>query len=302
MKRESLSSQWDLQLMVMPAIICLIVFAYVPMYGVIIAFKNYSFRDGILGSEWVGLKHFRSIVIDPFLLRGLFNSVSLSLLRIFLLFPAPIVLALLFNEMRYLRLKRIYQTISYFPYFVSWAIVCAMTPVWLAPNTGWVPTLLMKLGFLNEPAAFLTKPGAFWAITLILELWKGTGFSAIIYIAAISGIEQEQYEAATIDGASRIQKMKWITLPAIAGTVSLLFILQISGIIGGNFDVSYLLGNASNISRSQILQTYTYQIGLAQGRFSYGAAIGLLTSLVSLVFLTIGNSLVKKITKTSGLF
>ncbi|MEG1516610.1 MAG: ABC transporter permease subunit, partial [Clostridia bacterium] len=149
---------------------------------------------------------------------------------------------------------------------------------------------------------FLAEQNMFYGMTLLLELWKGTGFSAIIYIAAISGIDQEQYEAATIDGASRLKKIRYITLPNIAGTVSLLFILQLSGIVAGNFDVSYLLGNASNASRSMILQSYTYTIGIAQGRFSYATAIGLLTSIVSTVFLILGNKLVKKLTHTPGLF
>ncbi len=297
-----LSTQWDLQLMVLPAILCLLIFSYLPMYGVIIAFKDYNFRSGIWDSVWVGLKHVKGIVSDPFVHRALFNSVGLSLLRLVLVFPAPIFLALLFNEVRMTRLKSVFQTISYFPYFVSWAVVCAMVPVWTSPRTGWVNALAVSLGFIKEPITILANADLFWGMTLILELWKGMGFSAIIYIAAISGIDQEQYEAATIDGASRLQKILHITLPSIAGTVSLLFILQISGIMSGNFDVSYLLGNASNSSRSMILQSYTYTMGIMQGRFSYATAIGLLTSIVSMIFLILGNFSVKKITKTSGLF
>lgn len=294
--------QWDLQLMVLPALICLIIFAYGPIYGIIIAFKDYTFRDGIMGSEWVGLKHFISIVTDPFVHRSLFNSVGLSLLRLVIVFPAPILLALLFNEMRSATLKKVFQTISYFPYFVSWAVVCAVVPIWTAQQTGWVNAFLLFLGIINEPVAFLSEPGLFWGITLVLELWKGMGFSAIIYIAAISGIDQEQYEAATIDGASRLQKIRYITLPCIMGTISLLFILQISGMVGGNFDVSYLLGNSSNASRSMILQSYTYTIGILQGRFSYATAVGLLTSVVSMTLLILGNVVVKKMTNSGGLF
>ena len=298
----AVTRQWDLQLMILPALVCLAIFSYGPMYGIIIAFKDYTFKQGIIGSDWVGFKHFISIVTDPFVHRSLFNSIGLSLIRLVVVFPAPILLALLFNEMRFGRLKRIFQTISYFPYFVSWAVVCAVAPIWLAPTTGWVNALLQFFGILKEPVTFLAEPGYFWAITIILELWKGIGFSAIIYIAAISGIDQEQYEAATIDGASRFQKIRYITLPSISGTVSLLFILQISGIIGGNFDVSYLLGNNSNASRSMILQTYTYTIGILQGRFSYATAVGLLTSIVSMTLLLLGNFAVKRITKSSGLF
>lgn len=297
-----LRKQWDLHLMVIPAILCLFIFAYLPMYGIIIAFKDYTIRGGILVSPWVGLKHFNSIVTDPFVHRALFNTVMLSLFRLVLLFPMPIILALMFNEMRFLRLKKIFQTISYFPFFVSWAIVCSMTPVWTAPNTGWVNNLLLALGILNEPINLLARANLFYAITMILELWKGTGYAAIIYLAVISGIDQEQYESAMIDGATRIQKIKYITLPSMRGTVSMLFILQISGILGGNFDVSYLLGNSSNASRSSILQTYTYFMGLMNGRFSYATAVGLMLSIVALIFLLAGNYTVKKLAKTDGLF
>jgi putative aldouronate transport system permease protein len=204
--------------------------------------------------------------------------------------------------MRFPGMKKIFQTISYFPFFVSWAIVCALTPVWMATDTGWVNNLLVGLHIIEQPVPFLARANSFYAITLILELWKGTGYSAIIYLAAIAAIDQEQYEAATIDGANRFQKISYITLPAIMGTVSMLFILQISGILGGNFDVSYLLGNSANLSKSQILQTYTYEMGLMRGRFSYATAVGLMLSVVALIFLIGGNSLIKKLSKTDGLF
>lgn len=301
-RNDLLGNHVQLHLMVLPALICLLLFAYLPMYGIVIAFKDFGLRKGIMQSPWVGLKHFEIIFKDAFFYRSLFNTVCMSLLRLLIVFPAPIILALMFNEVRGQRTKRILQTISYFPYFVSWAVVCAMVPIWLSPQTGWVNGLLLSLGLIEKPIVFLAEQNMFYGMTLLLELWKGTGFSAIIYIAAISGIDQEQYEAATIDGASRLKKIRYITLPNIAGTVSLLFILQLSGIVAGNFDVSYLLGNASNASRSMILQSYTYTIGIAQGRFSYATAIGLLTSIVSTVFLILGNKLVKKLTHTPGLF
>jgi putative aldouronate transport system permease protein len=288
--------------MTVPAIVCLVIFCYLPMYGVIIAFKEYVIRQGIWGSPWVGLKQFVSIVTDPFVHRALKNTIILSLLRMVILFPAPIVLALLFNEMRFPTLKRIFQTISDFPFFISWAIVCALTPVWLATDTGWVNHLFVALHIIKEPIPFLARANMFYGITLILELWKGMGYSAIIYLAAIATIDQEQYEAATIDGATRFQKIHYITIPAIMGTVTMLFILQISGILGGNFDVSYLLANSANVSRAQILQTYTYEMGLMKGRFSYATAVGLMLSVVALGFLIGGNWLIKKLSKTEGLF
>ena len=294
--------QWDLHLMALPAMLCLLLFAYFPMYGIIIAFKDFAMRKGIFASPWVGLKHFYTIVSDIFIHRSLYNTVCMSLLRLLLVFPAPILLALMFNEVRVSWIKKTFQTISYFPYFVSWAVVCTMFPIWADPNTGWMNAFLQRIGVIREPIVFLAEADMFWGITLILEIWKGTGFSAIIYIAAIASIEQEQYEAALIDGASRLQRIRYITLPGIKGTICMLFILQVSGIIGGNFDVSYLLGNSFNQSKSMILSSYTYSMGIMNGRFSYATAIGLLTSVVSMAFLIVSNLAVKKITRTSGLF
>lgn len=305
-----LRNQIDLQLMILPAFLVVLVFSYLPMYGIIIAFKDYQPAGGfwgIINSPWVGLKHFRTIFggnglhADPFILRALLNSVGISFFRIVLLFPLPIFLAVMFNEIRNTTIKRTYQTISYFPYFVSWPIICSMVQIWLSPSIGWVNAFLKTIGIISEPITFLSEPEWFWAITLALECWKNIGFSTIIFLAAISGIDQEQYEAATIDGATRVQKIRFITLPSMAGVITILFILQIPGIIGGNFDVSYLLGNASNAERSMILQTYTYIMGMQKARFSYSTAIGLVTSFVSLILLLGGNGLVRKITKR-GLF
>lgn len=298
-KKQRLSSQLDLHLLMLPAMLVILVFSYFPMYGILLAFKDFNPRVGILGSDWIGFENFEKLFSDPFLPRSLFNSIGMSLFRIFLLFPVPIFLALMFNEIRLSKVKRVYQTISYFPYFISWAVVCTMVQMWLSPSQGWVNPLLQSMGLINQPITFLSESNWFWTITLVLEFWKNTGFSTIIFLAAISGVDQEQYEAATIDGASRIKKMRYITWPAIAGTVSLLFILQVPGIIGGNFDVSYLLGNASNAEGSDILQTLIYRKGMQEMDFGYATAASLLTSIISMLLLFLGNRVVKVITKRS---
>ena len=300
-RKQSLRRQWDLHLLALPAVLTMLVFAYFPMYGIIIAFQNYRPHLGIFGSEWVGFKHFVDLFTDSQFLRSLKNSVGMSIFRILILFPVPILLALMFNEIRQPKVKRVYQTISYFPYFISWAIVCTMVQMWLSPSQGWVNPLLQALGLIDSPINFLSQSEWFWTVTLVLEFWKNTGFSTIIFLAAISSVDQEQYEAATIDGASRFKKIRYITWPAIAGTVSLLFILQVPGIIGGNFDVSYMLGNPSNAEKSQILQTLVYQKGLKDMEYSYATAAGLVTSITSMLLLLGGNGLVKLITKR-GLF
>ena len=300
-RKPKFRSQWELHALMLPAMIVVLIFSYFPMYGIVLAFKQYNPRLGVLGSEWVGFKHFYRLFKDPFFMRSLINSVGMSFFRIFLLFPLPIFLALMFNEIRNTAVKRVYQTVSYFPYFISWAVVCTMLQLWLSPSVGWVNPFLMKLGIIDKPITFLSEEEYFWPITLIAECWKNIGFNTIIFLAAISGVDQEQYEAATIDGASRIKKIRYITWPAIAGTVSLLFILQIPGIIGGNFDVSYLLGNPSNAERSDILQTLIYRKGMQELDYGYSTAASLVTSITSLILLVTGNKIVKAITKR-GMF
>ena len=285
----------------LPALIIVLIFSYFPMYGIILAFKQFNPRLGVLGSKWVGFKHFTRLFEDPFFVRSLINSVGMSAIRIFLLFPLPIFLALMFNEIRHSGIKRVYQTVSYFPYFISWAVVCTMLQMWLSPSIGWVNPLLQALGIIDTPITFLSEEDYFWGVTLISECWKNIGFNTIIFLAAISSVDQEQYEAATIDGASRIKKIRYITWPAIAGTVSLLFILSIPGIIGGNFDVSYLLGNPSNAERSDILQTLIYRKGMQELDYGYSTAASLVTSITSLILLISGNKIVKAITKR-GMF
>lgn len=300
-------NQWDLHLLLLPAVLVTLLFSYFPMYGVIISLKDYVAGvgpgQGVFGSPWADplWKHFIRMFKDPFFLRALKNSVGISFFRILILFPAPIFLALMFNELRNQKIKRIYQTISYFPYFITWPIVVTMVQLWLSPTLGWVNPLLQNLGIISSPITFLSEPRYFWTITLVLEFWKGIGFSTIVFLAAISGIDPQQYEAAVIDGASRIQKIRYITWPGISGTVSILFILQIPGIIGGNFDVSYLLNNPAIAEKADILQTYVYEMGMQKGRFSYATAMGLVISFVSLILLISGNRIVKGITR-KGLF
>lgn len=300
-RKPKFSAQWELHALMLPAMIVILIFSYFPMYGIILAFKEYNPRLGVLGSEWVQFKHFIRLFEDPFFERSLWNSVGMSFFRIFLLFPLPIFLALMFNEIRNSKIKRVYQTVSYFPYFISWAVVCTMLQLWLSPSVGWVNPLLQGLGVIDKDITFLSEDEYFWPITLISECWKNIGFNTIIFLAAIASVDQEQYEAATIDGASRFKKICYITWPAISGTVTLLFILQIPGIIGGNFDISYLLGNAGNAEASDILQTLIYRKGMQELDYGYSTAASLVTSITSLLLLIGGNKIVKAVTKR-GMF
>jgi len=293
-----------LHLMIFPAFLSLFVFCYIPLFGVQMAFKDYMFNKGIIGSPWIGLVHFKDFFIDPNIVNVIKNTLGISLLKVFIMFPLPIALALLLNEIRNQYFKRIVQTISYFPYFISWAIIALMAVNWLSPSVGFVNRFLMAVGILEKPYLFLGEPDAFWWISLALETWKNIGWASIIYLAAIAGIDQEMYEAATIDGANRFHKIFRITLPSILGTIMVLLILNIGNMLSGglyasNFQVSYLLGNPLNLPKSEIIDTYILKVGISLGRYSYAAAVGLLSSVVSFFLLIGANFISKKATQES---
>ncbi len=293
--------QKTLHLMALPVVIWLVIFSYIPMLGIQIAFKNYKFNEGIWGSEWVGFEHFEDIFNDPFVYDALYNTIGMSLIKVFLLFPVPILFALLLNEIRNMKFKRVAQTITYFPYFISWPVLAVMLLSWFSPTTGFINEFLVTTSILDEPYLFFGEPEAFWWMSLFVEMWKATGWGSIVYLAAIAGIDQEMFEAATIDGVNRFQKIVYIILPSILGTIMVMFIMNVGnmmvgGLYASNFNFSYLLGNTLNISRSEILETYILKIGVSQGRFSYATAVGLLQSLVSVVLLFTANFTSNKIT------
>ena len=299
-----LRRQAILQLMALPALVLLVLFRYMPMVGLQIAFRDFMFRKGMFGSPWVGLAHFRDFLIDPNIGAVLVNTMGISLLKVFLMFPVPIILALLLNEIGGRTFKKVTQTISYFPYFISWVIVALMAKNWLSPSGGFVNDFLVRLHIIGKPILFLGEPGAYWWIALVLEIWKNAGWGSIIYLAAISGIEAELYEAADIDGAGRMRKVFSITLPSISGTIMILFILNIGYMISGglyasNFEQSYLLGNPLNTVRSDILDTYILRTGIALGRYSYATAVGLLQGVVSFLLLLGANATARRLTGES---
>lgn len=301
---KRLRKQTFLQIVAVATLAWLIVFHYVPMFGIQIAFKEYTFNKGILGSPWVGLKQFRELLVDPYLFQIITNTIGISAIKAFLIFPIPIILAISLNEVMGMKFKRTIQTISYFPYFISWTVVALMATNWLSPSVGFVNRLLVDAGILKEPYLFLGDPHAFWWISLALEIWKNAGWGAIIYLAAIAGIDQEMYEAAKIDGAGRFQRIFYITLPSILGTIMILFILNVGGMLGGglyasNFQISYLLGNGLNNPRSEIMDTYVLKVGITYFRYSFAAAVGLLYSIISMALLLGANAISRKLTKES---
>ncbi len=295
-------SQIWLQIMVIPGIIWLIIFCYIPMYGIIIAFKEFRPIDGLFGGEWVGLTHFKAFFTDPVAWRAVANTLGISILKFLVGFPAPILFALLLNEVTSLKFKKFAQTVSYLPYFISWVILASMMRNLLDP-IGPINTMLVNLGIIDEGISFLSSPGAMWPILIISDTWKGVGYSSIIYIAAISGINQEMYESALIDGAKRYQRIIYITLPSIMPTVTILMILGISGILGSNFDQHYLLNNAAVSEVMETIDTYVFRMGMSLGRYSYATAVGLAKSIVSFVLLFGANKLVRRMSRGEyGLF
>lgn len=286
--------------MVIPGIIWLIVFCYIPMYGCQIAFQNYRITDALGTSEWVGLKWFMKFFRDNAFWEVMKNTLGISLLKLAFGFTLPIVFALLLNEIKNVKFKRVVQTISYLPHFLSWVILGGILITWLS-DTGLVSDLLMSLGWLDTKTAFLADPKYFWPIAVISDIWKELGWGAIIYLAAIAGIDPTQYEAAELDGANRFQKLWNITLPEISSTIAIMFILQVGGIMGSNFDQILVLHNSLNDSASNVIDMFVYKQGIARGNYSYATAIGLFRSVISVILLAIANKVTEKI-EGSALF
>ncbi len=286
-----------LYLMLIPGLLNLILFKYLPMYGIIVAFQDFVPNLGYAGSPFVGLKHFEAFFRDPFATRVISNTFILGIYSLLFSFPAPIILALLLNELRYPRFKRVVQTISYMPYFLSVVIVVGMLKDLVSTTDGPINAIITSLG--GRRINFLTNPAWFRTLYIGSGIWAGVGFSSIIYLAAMSGINPEMYEAAVIDGASRMQQIWYITLPSIAPTITILFILAVGGILGNDFQKILLLYNPRVYSTADVVSTYVYRSGIEGSSFSYSAAPGLLLNVVSLIFLVAANWVSRKVGETS---
>lgn len=298
-----LGRQWDLQVMVLPGIILLLIFSYLPMWGVLTAFQDYDLAGGFFASPWVGLKHFQVLLTDPLFLPVLRNTIVISILRLIFAFPAPILLALLLNEVRLPIFKRIVQTISYLPHFMSWVIVAGLAISALSVDNGSVNMALLQLRVIHEPVNWLSIPEYFWAILITTGIWKEIGFSSIIYLAAIAGVDPHLYEAAGIDGAGRLRRLWHVTLPCIASVITIFLILSVGQILNAGFEDILLLTNRGDnaILRevSDVIDTYVYRVGLTDFRYSYGVAVGLFKSFVNVIMLLIANFLARRLGETS---
>ncbi|NLP34673.1 MAG: sugar ABC transporter permease [Clostridiales bacterium] len=295
--KKTMQKWWNqrcLQFMVLPGILWMLIFNYIPMGGIVIAFKKFKITRPISEAPWVGFKYFIEFFEDSNFVDVLTNTIGISLLKLFIGFPLPIIFALLLNEIRKVKFKKLAQTISYLPHFLSWVVLGGIMVSWLAKD-GVINDFLVAIRVLDEPVSFLGDPKYFWWIALISDSWKELGWSAIIYLAAITSVDQEMYEAATVDGATKLQKIWYITLPSITGTIAIMLIMQVSGLLNSNFDQILILKNQINVSRSQVIDTYVYQVGMTMGKYSYATAVGLFKSIIALMLLLISNKTCKKL-------
>ncbi|MDE0218135.1 MAG: ABC transporter permease subunit [Spirochaetaceae bacterium] len=281
-------------LLLLPALLLFVVFRYVPMAGIVLAWKQFNVTLGLFGSPWAGWKYFERLLDAPDFFRALRNTLFINgVLRMGIAFFMPIIFALLLNEIAHLRFKRVVQTISYLPHFLSWVVVASMIRPLTASN-GPLNLLVEVLGG-EVPVLFLQRPGWFLGIVLVSDIWKGIGWGSIIYLAAISGIDPGLYESAEIDGAGRLQKMWHITLPSITFVIVILFLLQLGNILEQGFDQIFNLYNPLVYSVGDILDTYIYRMGLEELRYSFAAAAGLFQNLVGLIALVAANLFVKRL-------
>lgn len=290
---QAFGKQWQLQTMAIPGVVYMIVFSFIPIYGLVIAFKNYTVIDTISGAEWVGLENFKIILNDKYFWQSVVNTLGISFLKLAFGFVLPIILAIMIYELRDGVFKRTIQTISYLPHFLSWIILGGMLITWFSTN-GMINGLLAAIG-LNNNTNHLLDAGKYWWIASLSDVWKEAGWGTILYLASMSKIDPTYYEAAKMDGASRMRQTWNITIPMIRNIISLNFILSVSGLFNSNLDQTLVLMNSQNQPRAEVINSYVYRIGLMQGDFSYATAVGLGVSIISVVLLTITNLVTKKL-------
>ncbi|MCR2802715.1 ABC transporter permease [Paenibacillus soyae] len=294
--KKQIKRNWHLYLFILPTLSYFIIFNYLPMYGLQIAFKNFYPSQGIFGSEWIGFEHFERFFNSPSFWTIIQNTITISLYEL-ALFPLPILFALAINELRNGMFKKSVQIITYAPHFISVVVVAGIIVSLVHPTTGIINKGIVLLG--GEPISFMTEPAWFKSIYVWSGTWQQLGWNSIIYIAALSAINPELHEAATIDGATRVQRIWNINLPGIMPTVIILLILSIGSFMSIGFEKVYLLQNQLNMDSSEVIQTYVYRSGLLQAQYSFSAAVGLFNSVINLLLLVTINSIARKVSQTS---
>lgn len=292
--------QLPLQLMILPGIIFMIIFCYMPIYGLTIAFKNYTVVDTISSAKWVGLENFRIVATDKYFWQSVVNTLGISFLKLLIGFTMPIILSIMIYELKEGPFKRVIQTISYLPHFLSWIVLGGMLINWLS-TTGLLNQILMGIGATDQATNFLLDSGKYWWIAALSDTWKEAGWGTVLYLATMAGIDPTYYEAARIDGAGRLRQVVSITLPMLRTIISLNFMLTVSGMLRSNLDQTLVLMNSQNQVRAEVIDSYVYRMGLTQGDFSYATAVGLGVSIVSVILLVTANKLTSKINDESVL-
>lgn len=290
---------WQLWVLILPAIVVIFVFNYIPMYGIQLAFREYSFKTGITGGEFVGLKYFYKYFESPMFIPTIRNTFSIAGTSILLGFPAPIILAILFNQVRQPRYKTALQTVVYMPHFISTVVMVSLLRVFLSVNSGLLSQLLKYMGLVSQNANLLGDKDAFVWVYVLSGIWQNCGWDSIIYLAALSSVDQQLYEACRIDGANRLQMIWHIDLPTLLPTIVILLIMNCGNILSVGFEKVFLMQNTMNKQVSEVISTYVYSIGLKTNQFSFGAAIGLFNTLVNFIFLVLVNTISNKVADVS---
>ncbi len=295
--KTTLAKERFLHLMVLPCVVWLILFKYVPMSGLLIAFKNYRGNTsgflGIFEAPWIGLRNFESFFNSIYFTRLMSNTLAISFLRLIFSFPAAILFALLLNEIRRVHFKKFVQTVSYMPHFLSWVVISALATALLSPDAGAVNGLLQMLG--HDKIFFLASEQWFRPVLVISGTWQGIGWSSIVYLAAISGLPQEQYESARLDGANKLQQIWYITLPGIKEIIAVMLIMQVGRAMTDNFEQVFNMYSPAVYKVADIFDTYVYRSGITDANFSYSAAVGLFKSVCSLILVLMTNTITNKL-------
>lgn len=291
-----ISRNWGLYLLLMPAVVLLLCFTYKPMYGVIIAFKDFKPALGIMDSPWVGFKYFEKFFHSYQFSVTIKNTIFISLYS-FATFPLPIIFAILVNQLRQNRFKRVFQTITYMPHFISTIVIVGLMMILLSPGSGLIGNIYRLFG--AEAPNLMGSASMFSSLYVWSDVWQHTGWDSIIYLAALSSVSPSLYEAATVDGASRWQKIRYIDIPMLIPTAVTLLILRIGGLLGVGFEKAYLLQNNLNIAGSEVISTYVYKIGLLSSQYSFSAAINLFNTVINFTLLILVNWISKKYSENS---
>lgn len=295
---DYIKKNYILYLLIAPAIILTIIFKYVPMYGATIAFKDFSPMRGIMGSEWVGFKHFTTFLESPNFLNIFMNTLKLSSFELLIGFPIPIILALMLNQLRRAKVKKNIQLVLYAPHFISVVVVSGMVFLFLSP-AGPINAILTI--FMDKPVSFMSNPDSFRSIYILSGVWQGAGWASIIYVAALANVDPQLHDAATVDGASLLQRIWHIEIPTLKPVMAVLFILAAGGIMAIGFEKAYLLQTSMNITTSEIIPTYVYKRGLLAGDYSFATAVGIFNAIINVFLLLFVNQVVKKLNEGEGL-